>query len=145
MLVFQLLVFIPFLLLSSTANSSVSSEDDCYATYDTLMRQMIYTIVDEMPEFPGGPTEVSRFFIAHFNQPQQDDFQSYLPLEFVVDTLGNVDGTRIRNKNMDQLTPSEREALRVIQLMSGWKPGKCEGKPVPVRMILPIRLSPESR
>lgn len=113
---------------------------NCESTYDSLTNKIVYSEVDEMPEYPNGNGFIGSFFLKNFNYPAQDFYQASFQLEFIVDINGNVIGQRIRNKSMKDLTNAEREALRVLSIMPKWKPGKCNGRVVPVRTFLPLRL-----
>jgi protein TonB len=56
-------------------------------------------------------------------------------VEFVVDK----DGTLTEVKTVKGIGAGcDEEAVRVIQSAPKWKPGKQRGRPVKVRMILPI-------
>ncbi len=114
------------------------SDDVCKSSYDTLTNQVVYTFVDEMPEYKGGTKDVLSFFTNNFKYPEQGFFQGSIYLEFIIDVQGNVTGQKIRNKNAEEFTDVDKEALRVISLMPKWKPGKCQGKIVPVRTYIPL-------
>ncbi|HQG68444.1 MAG TPA: energy transducer TonB, partial [Paludibacteraceae bacterium] len=54
----------------------------------------------------------------------------------------NIDGTISNIQIAQGLHPSlDSEAVRVIQSMPRWMPGKRKGKPVKVRFTLPINFS----
>lgn len=124
----------------SPTEKVVTPKDDCESVYDILTNQIVYTRVDEDPEYIGGAQGALIFFANNFKYPDQDFFQGSFHLEFIVDAQGYVRGQRIRNGNVDNLTEADKEALRVLSIMPKWKPGKCKGRAVPVRTYLPIRL-----
>ena len=54
---------------------------------------------------------------------------------FVIDGKGKITGVEVLRSVDPNL---DREALRVINMMPDWKPGKQQGKPVRVRYTLPV-------
>jgi len=113
--------------------------DNCPTEYDKVVKKKVYVFVDEMPSYPGGNEAITGFFIDNFKYPDQDQFQASFQLEFVIDNDGKLIGARISNKSSTELTEAEKEALRVLNLMPKWNPGKCIGKNVPVLMFLPLK------
>jgi hypothetical protein len=123
-----------------TKQTIIANDDVCKSSYDTLTNQVVYVFVDEIPEYQGGTKEMLKFFFDNFKYPKQDFFQGSIYLEFIIDIQGNVTGQKIRNKNTEELTEVDKEALRVLSLMPQWKPGKCKGEIVPVRTYIPLNL-----
>ncbi|WP_430516947.1 energy transducer TonB [Chitinophaga niabensis] len=79
------------------------------------------------------------FFMKNFQYPrQQESVQGRVNLVFIVMEDGRIKGERIPHKKEDELTPIDREALRVLRKMPAWKAGRCGGKKVPVKFSLPI-------
>lgn len=140
MQIISLLISLHFFLSCISTERTMTVNNNCKSTYDTLTNQTVYTIVDEMPEYPGGTKEALNFFSDNFKYPEQDIFQGSFQLEFIVDLQGNITGQRIRNKSASELTEADKEALRVLSIMPKWKPGTCKGETVPVRINLPIKL-----
>ena len=97
------------------------------------------TIVDEMPEFPGGPEALYPYIGKNLRYPEQaveEGIEGVVFLSFVVETDG-----RISNVNVLRGIGGgcSEEALRVVKGMPNWKPGKQRGKEVRVKYNLPIR------
>lgn len=95
--------------------------------------------VEQMPMYPGGDAELMRFINGNIKYPAiaaENNIEGMVVLRFVVGKDGKVsDITTIRS-----LDPScDKEALRVVKLMSKWVPGMQNGRPVPVYYTLPIR------
>ncbi|MCD6066117.1 MAG: energy transducer TonB [Bacteroidetes bacterium] len=57
-------------------------------------------------------------------------------IKFVIDVDGKVKDIRVLKSSGDELL--DKEAMRVIEIMPPWTPGKQNGKPVPVYFNLPI-------
>lgn len=98
----------------------------------------VYQVVDEQPEFPGGVSELMKFLATNMKYPsaaQQAGKQGRVIVQFVIDKEGKAkDGNVIRS-----VDPSlDAEALRIINAMPAWTPGKLNGKVVAVRYTLPV-------
>lgn len=100
--------------------------------------QQIFTVVEEMPKFPGGDSELLKFIAKSIKYPviaQENGIQGRVICSFVV----NRDGTVVDAEVLRGVDPSlDKEALRVISTMPKWTPGKQRGKPVRVKYTVPI-------
>jgi protein TonB len=100
--------------------------------------QTIFTVVEEMPMFPGGDTELLKFISKSIKYPviaQENGVQGRVICTFVV----NRDGSVVDAEVVRGVDPSlDKEAIRVIGTMPKWAPGKQRGKPVRVKYTVPI-------
>ena len=100
--------------------------------------QHIFVVVEEMPEFPGGQAELMSFIAKSIKYPvvaQENGIQGRVTCTCVV----NRDGTIVDAQVVRSIDPAlDKEALRVINSMPKWKPGKQRGKPVRVKFTLPV-------
>ena len=100
--------------------------------------QQIFTVVEEMPKFPGGDAELLKFIAKSIKYPviaQENGIQGRVICAFVV----NRDGSVVDAEVLRGVDPSlDKEALRVIGTMPKWTPGKQRGKPVRVKYTVPI-------
>ena len=98
----------------------------------------VFVIVEEMPEFPGGQTALRSFIAATVQYPaiaMENGIQGKVFVNFVVGKDGNVTDAKIA-RGVD---PSlDNEALRVVNSLPKWKPGKQKGEPVNVSYTVPI-------
>ncbi|MDD2381283.1 MAG: energy transducer TonB [Mariniphaga sp.] len=98
----------------------------------------VFFIVEEMPEFPGGEAALRQFIANAIKYPviaQENGIQGRVYVQFVVNTDGSITDARIA-RGVD---PSiDKEALRVVNTLPKWKPGKQRGKPVRVSYTVPI-------
>ena len=105
---------------------------------DILSAQQIFTVVEEMPKFPGGDAELLKFIAKSIKYPviaQENGIQGRVICAFVV----NRDGSVVDAEVLRGVDPSlDKEALRVIGTMPKWTPGKQRGKPVRVKYTVPI-------
>jgi TonB family protein len=126
-----------FILISIDSYSMDSDTLACTPYTDSISKTEYYIFVDSMPQYPGGQDKMLNFFMSNFQYPQGIDACCRIVIEFIIDSNGRItDLTIIRSLQED----FDREALRVMGLMPIWKPGKCDGKPVPVRMTFPISI-----
>ena len=115
---------------------NATTEKNAYTT--PIKEKIIFMIAEEMPEFPGGMDECKKFISKNTKYPaeaQLNGIQGRVEVNFLVTDEGDIKAPTISN-SVDPLL--DAEALRVIQSMPKWKPGKQRGKPVNVVMKLPI-------
>ncbi|WP_276857176.1 energy transducer TonB [Bacteroides fluxus] len=101
--------------------------------------QTIFEIVEEAPEFiNGGMAGLMQYLSKNIKYPtiaQENGTQGRVVVQFVV----NRDGSIVDAKVMRGVDPYlDKEALRVINSMPKWKPGKQRGKPVRCRYTVPV-------
>jgi len=98
----------------------------------------VFFIVEDMPEFPGGEMALRTYIANAIKYPviaQENGIQGKVYVTFVVGKDGSVSNASIA-RGVD---PSiDKEALRVINSLPKWKPGKQRGKPVNVSYTVPI-------
>ena len=97
-----------------------------------------YTMVEQMPQFPGGDRELLSFIAKNLHYPtiaQEKGIQGKVFVRFVVSATGDVKDVKV----MRSLDPyCDKEAIRVIQSLPKWIPGKQNGRNVPVYYTVPI-------
>lgn len=98
----------------------------------------IFYIVEEMPEFPGGEMALRKYIAASIKYPviaQENGIQGKVYVNFVVDKEGRVTNAKV----IRSVDPAlDKEALRVVNSLPRWKPGKQQGDPVRVAFSVPI-------
>lgn len=98
----------------------------------------IFTIVEDMPEFPGGQGEMMKYLRKNVKYPplaKDAGIQGRVFVTFVVGKDGQVTDVKVM-KGIGY--GCDEEALRVVEKMPAWKPGKQRGKAVKVQFNLPI-------
>lgn len=99
----------------------------------------VYTIVDEMPEYPGGIVEMNRQISNNLRYPDEileslhsaDEGQGVVIVQFVVNERGEIGDVSI----VQSVRPEfDAEAIKGVKkgLTKKFKPGKLNGKPVKV-------------
>ncbi|MFV0555381.1 MAG: energy transducer TonB [Mangrovibacterium sp.] len=98
----------------------------------------IFIVVEQMPEFPGGVNAMRAYLAKNVKYPVvalENGLQGTVYISFVVNQDGSiVDVTVLRGVD----SSLDKEAVRVVQSMPKWKPGKQGGKPVRVSYQVPI-------
>ena len=98
----------------------------------------IFVVVEDQPEFPGGNTAMMKFLSDNIKYPviaQENGIQGRVITNFVVEKDGSITDVQV----VRGVDPSlDKEAIRVIQSMPKWKPGKQRGSAVRVRFTLPV-------
>ena len=96
------------------------------------------TRVEVMPQFPDGDEALIKFLQENLVYPpeaKENGIEGRVIVSFIVGRDGSVTEIKVI-KNVHPLL--DEEALRVVKMMPNWKPGKLNGKTVPVRFQLPI-------
>lgn len=98
----------------------------------------VFDIVEVMPQFPGGNSELMRYLGTNIKYPTiaaENGIQGRVVLKFVVSKDGSISNIQI----VRSLDPSsDKEAIRVIKGMPKWIPGMQNGHPVAVYFTLPV-------
>lgn len=98
----------------------------------------IFQFVDQMPEFTGGTDSLFAFLKENIKYPQlmvDAGMEGKVFVSFVVQKDGKITDSKIVRSLQEE---ADKEALRVVNAMPDWIPGKYRGKAVPVLMYLPI-------
>lgn len=120
---------------------NLKTEQPRAETTTTSITDSTITIVDEMPEFPGGEAEMLKFIQKNFKYSKFEKGKSIpdtkIYVQFVISKTGNVKNAKI----IKGINPEyDKEALRVINILPEWKPAKLKGQAVEYKFNLPIQL-----
>nr|WKN35536.1 M56 family metallopeptidase [Tunicatimonas sp. TK19036] len=98
----------------------------------------VYTVVEEQPAPEGGMETFYQYIAKNLQYPlkaRQMGIEGRVFVQFVVNENGELtDFQALKGIGAG----CDAEAIRVLEGASGWQPGMSEGKPVKVRMVLPI-------
>lgn len=101
--------------------------------------EQIFDVVEEQPEFPGGMKALAKYFKDNINYPRisrDNNSQGKTFVKFTVNTDGSIQDTEVIRSSGDIYL--DKEAIRVIEAMPKWKPGRQLGKAVRVKFVLPV-------
>ncbi|MBP2691852.1 MAG: energy transducer TonB [Muribaculaceae bacterium] len=96
-------------------------------------------MVEQQPEFPGGPAAMYKWLNDHMNYPAvaaEEGVQGKVIVEFVVSKTGAVENVRVLRGRHPAL---DKEAVRVVKAMPNWNPGRNNSQPVKVTYTLPVQ------
>ena len=119
-------------------NSMLLSNDDKINEKSFTNQDDAYVIVEEMPEFPGGEKALLKYIAENVVYPQEakeKDIEGSVYIKFVVNSEGKVQDVETL-RGVDPLL--DQEAIKVIESLPDFKPGRQDGKPVNVSMQVPI-------
>ncbi|MCB0481996.1 MAG: energy transducer TonB [Flavobacteriales bacterium] len=106
---------------------------------EVIAEPEIFTIVEDMPSFPGGEAKLYEYLGKNLKYPpmaKDAGIQGIVYVTFVVKENGAIDGVRVLRGIGGG---ADEEAVRVVKNMPSWKPGKQRGKAVRVQYNMPIR------
>ncbi len=99
----------------------------------------VWLVVEEQPYFPGGESERIKFLVENLKYPEEarkDSISGTVYVTFIVEKSGDISNINI----LKGVHPSiDQEAMRVIELMPPWTPGKTNGEAVRVRFNMPLQ------
>ena len=108
------------------------------STAQTKKNNMVYDVVEVMPQYPGGQIAMLKYIMENIKYPKQimeEGIQGRVTVSFIVEKDGRVSNVRLLRSVQPSL---DKEAIRVVKSMPKWTPGKHNGKPVRVRFNLPV-------
>jgi TonB family protein len=102
------------------------------------LRTYDVSLVDVIPQFPGGPTQLAKFFQSNLKYPalaKEKKIQGNVYVSFFVEKDGS-----LRNIELRQGLGGgcDEEALRLVRSFPSWTPGTIGGNPVTTFYILPV-------
>ena len=101
----------------------------------------IFMVVESMPEYPGGEAALYKYLAENIKYPQmakESGIQGRVFVTFVVERNGSVTDVRVLRGIGGGC---DEEAIRVVQSMPQWTPGKQRGKSVRVQYNLPVKFT----
>ena len=102
---------------------------------------VVYDIVEQMPQFPGGMGEFMKYVGTNIKYPKEAvaaKKQGTVLVSFVIEKDGRVSNPKVFQSVDANL---DAEALRVVGTSPKWTPDTQDGKPVPVHYIVPIQFT----
>ena len=108
---------------------------------EEVVEEEIFLVVEQQPEFPGGEKARLTYLAENIKYPQmarESNIQGVVYVTFVVEPDGKITNVGILRGIGGGC---DEEAVRVVEAMPGWKPGKQRGRPVRVRFNMPIKFT----
>ncbi|MBS1594610.1 MAG: TonB family protein [Bacteroidetes bacterium] len=108
----------------------------------TLVAQVdtskVYTVVQQMPEFPGGQDSMNRYLATHTHYPEQASdsaIQGRVVIGYVVNRDGSISNVDVKRHVHPLL---DAEAMRVVRSFPRQHLGMQGGQAVKVSMVVPV-------
>jgi len=114
----------------------VKSEEE-----ESAEEAQIFMVVESMPEYPGGESALYSYLAENIKYPQmakESGIQGRVFVTFVVERDGRVTDVRVLRGIGGGC---DEEAIRVVEGMPKWAPGKQRGKSVRVQYNLPVKFT----
>ena len=108
------------------------------ATQEKTPEDEIVNIPEVLPEYPGGMGELMKYLSMNLRYPkeaQAKGIQGRVVVQFVVNKDGSITDSKVVKAVDPQL---DAEALRVVNAMPHWTPGKQKGEPVRTHFTIPV-------
>ena len=106
---------------------------------ESVDRDKVYDVVDEMPSFPGGGAAMLNYINSNLKYPvvaEENGIQGRVILTFVIDKDGSVTDVKV----VKSVDPSlDKEAKRIIESMPNWIPGREKGVLVKTKHTVPVQ------
>jgi TonB family protein len=125
-----------FIIFACTEQMELESKE--MGSQSSKMQGELFTVVEEQPQYEGGMDAFYTYVANEMKYPlqaRQKGVKGRVDVQFVVEkdgSLSNVEAIKGIGAGCDS------EAVRVVQKASGFKPGTQRGRPVRVRMSMPI-------
>ncbi len=98
----------------------------------------VFDRAEEMPQFPGGHMGLIQYLSSNIRYPEyakKTGAQGRVVVSFIVEKDGSISNARVTKPTYSSL---DEEALRVVNAMPKWTPGKVNGKPEKIKYSIPI-------
>lgn len=123
---------------------SQQDEENIRMIYNTVYTD---SMVDSMPQFPGGEEDIWRLIMENFRvnsgiANEAGTIENVFVVTLIVDEDGNTTDIAF-HQSYNSLV--EKEMLRVLEMMPPWKPAVTDGLPVPCRVYFPVRYLIDNR
>lgn len=125
--------------MEATVFTEVSEFAPIIVEEEEVAEDVIFTVVEDQPGFPGGDEARMRFLQENLKYPtmaREAGIQGTVFVTFVVERDGSVTDVRVLRGIGGGL---DEEAVRVVRMMPKWNPGRQRGQPVRVQFNMPIR------
>lgn len=104
---------------------------------------LIYTVVQQQPEFPGGMNKLGKYISENLQYPeaaQAAKLAGRVFIRFLITKQGAIEQVKVLKGVSREI---DAEAIRMVASMPNWIPGKVDGQTVDCFYNLPINFSVE--
>ena len=107
--------------------------------------QEIFYVVEDMPKFPGGTPALKTYIYSNLEYPEKakaEGIEGEAIVRFLINSRGKAVNAEVLRSTYEGF---EAPALKVINEMPDWTPGKQRGKPVQVWYVVSIKFSKDKK
>ena len=133
---FQMINYIPAFLLAGMLFYLFSCKNMCEKPESPELQ--VFQIVENMPQFSGDLSKWATQNIKYPSKAIEAGIEGKVYVNFIIDSTGRVGHAEIQRSTQSLLNA---EALKGIEAMPDWIPGKQRGKAVRVIYTLPVTFS----
>jgi len=104
----------------------------------------VFFVVEEMPMYPAGRDALRDYIYSRLKYPEglkEQGVAGEVTVQFVVNARGELKDLHVVSSTRKEF---EKPVLEVFSDMPVWNPGRQRGKPVQVRVLMPIRFDPNA-
>ena len=120
--------------------AEVDYQDVIYVDEENIFEEEeIFDTVEEQPSFVGGQAALLKYLRSNIVYPRislENGSQGRTFLKFVVNADGSIQDIEVLRSSGDIYL--DKEAIRVVEAMPKWNPGRQLGKAVRTRYVLPV-------
>lgn len=127
-------------------NGAVAVDGDSEVVFDEPVEEVvpqeteeIFTVVEQQPEFAGGYDALAAYLRENMQYPKvarKMGIEGTVHVSFLVSKTGSISEVKVLRGIMAEC---DKEAIRVVERMPNWKPGRQNGHPVHVRLVMPLK------
>ena len=111
------------------------------AIHSEAQTNKVYDKVEVMPEYPGGMEALLEYMMNNVKYPEKAEKQK-IEGRVIVGFIVEKDGSISEVHSLKAVHPLlDQEAMRLVNNMPKWKPGKVKGKAVRVSFALPVNFN----
>lgn len=98
---------------------------------------LLYAFADKLPQFGNTDTDLYAYIYNHFEWPGQGQFDAYgrIIVSIIVTKKGKVTNIKVEKSLMEAFDEAIKDVFNRMPL---WKPGEKDGKPIDIKLYLPI-------
>lgn len=148
------LILLLFVFIGCSRKNTKSVEIQAFSVQDTMIviqekapEEKPFTVVEQMPSFPGGEAEMMKFLRENLKYPaisEEEGFIGRTAVRFVVSKTGDVKDVVPAMDRYKGFAVTD-SLISVVKRMPRWIPGRQRGEAVDVYFTLPMQISPARR
>ena len=135
---------LPLAIISGVYSCKSLEHKQEYTQFDEITRKNVYIVVEEMPQYKGGEGVFLKELAnnVQYVYSENDNLQTRVQVQFVIDKKGQLIGARIYGKESDAISDFEKAVLKALCQTNDWQAGRQNGKPVNVLLTKAINICP---